>query len=110
MPALSHSRRDRPPLRLIAAVPNSSVTHLRLRVYLPQQCQHQPILSQLIATSGLRVNITEAMLGRNLDTSGYFDLEWTGTIRQIHNGLEYLKALNLTVKGKPNVDGDGWYC
>ena len=87
----------------------SSVTQVRLRLHIPQCYQREPVISQLISAHGLVVNITKAMLGENTGGHGCFDLELQGTPSQISSGLTYLESLNLTIKGKPNADGDGWY-
>ena len=88
----------------------NNITQIRLRLHIPQRYQQEPVIYQLIYTHNLVVNISKAMLGKNTDGHGYFDLELQGTPLQICNGLTYLESLNLTIKGKPNTDGDSWYC
>jgi hypothetical protein len=50
------------------------------------------------------------MLQPKTDQEAYFDIELRGTVPQISNGLAYLESLNLRIVGKPNADGDGWFC
>ncbi|WP_051470151.1 NIL domain-containing protein [Fischerella sp. PCC 9605] len=88
----------------------SNITQIRLRLYMPQRYQHQPVISQLISKCGLIVNITGAILEKHTGDEGCFDVEIRGTVSQISCGLTYLESLNLKILGKPNVDGDSWYC
>ncbi|MBW4563463.1 MAG: NIL domain-containing protein [Mojavia pulchra JT2-VF2] len=88
----------------------SNITQIRLRVYISNCYLKEPIISRLTSNHGLVVNIIRAMLQANTDREGYFDLQLRGTVPQICSGLVYLEHLNLTIIGKPNVDGDGWHC
>jgi L-aspartate semialdehyde sulfurtransferase ferredoxin len=82
---------------------------LRIRVYYPRGLQQEPIISKLISEHGLMVNRMSTR--RNTQSQQRrFDLELTGAIAQIQSGLIYLESLNLKLKGKPNPDGDSWYC
>ncbi len=89
---------------------NNNVTRLRLRLQIPSIYQHRPVISQLISQYNLTVNITGARLGKSTDGEGFFDVELRGTISQISLALAYLESLNIKIKGKPNPDGDSWYC
>ncbi|RAM50486.1 MAG: hypothetical protein C6Y22_16405 [Hapalosiphonaceae cyanobacterium JJU2] len=89
---------------------HSNITQTRLRLYIPQCYQNQPIISQLISKYGLVVNITGASLEKNAGKEGCFDVQLKGDISQISSGLSYLASLNLKIIGKPNADGDSWYC
>ncbi|MBD2432754.1 MULTISPECIES: NIL domain-containing protein [Fischerella] len=89
---------------------HSNATQIRLRLYIPACYQHQPVISQLISKYNLVVNITGASLGKNTGYEGYFDIQIRGDISQISSGLSYLESLNLKIVGKPNVDGDSWFC
>ncbi|MDF5715512.1 MAG: NIL domain-containing protein [Rhizonema sp. NSF051] len=87
----------------------SSVTQVRLRLHIPP-CYHQePVISQLISTHSLTLNITGAMLGENTDGHGCFDLELQGSVAEIDRGLTYLESLNIKILGKLNADGDAWW-
>lgn len=95
-------------LGLVSSVSNeSNVTQIRLRIYIPQRYQQEPIISRLTSEYGLIVNITEAVLLPDCDW-GKFDLELRGTPSQICSGLTYLEELQLKLLGKPNTYGDGW--
>ncbi len=89
---------------------SSSTTKVRLRLHIPPFYQEEPVISRLIASHGLIVNITGAMLGKHTNGEGRFDLEIRGTVLQLWHGLNYLESLNLKIEGKPHTDGDGWYC
>lgn len=88
----------------------SQVTKIRLRIHIPKCYLQAPVISQLISAYGLVVNITQALLQPNIDKEGCFDIELRGTVSQISSGLAYLESLNLRIVGKPNADGDGWFC
>ena len=97
-----------PQLGLVPSVSNkSNDTQIRLRIYIPQRYQQEPIISRLTSEYGLIVNITEAMLLPD-NAQGKFDLELRGTPSQICSGLTYLEKLQLKILGKPNAYGDGW--
>ncbi|MDZ8091813.1 MAG: NIL domain-containing protein [Nostoc sp. DedQUE05] len=94
-------------LSLLSSVSEKSqVTQIRLRIHIPKCYLQAPVISQLISTYGLVVNITKAVLQQN--TEGCFDIELRGTVPQISSGLAYLESLNLRIVGKPNADGDSW--
>ncbi len=85
-----------------------SVTRLRIQVDIPQQYQHEPIVTRLIAEHGLTVTVIRALFAVDA-LQGRLDLQLIGSIAQLQSGLAYLQALNLTIKGKPNADGDSWH-
>jgi ABC-type methionine transport system ATPase subunit len=89
---------------------NSSMTQLRLRLYIPKVYWQKPIISQIISQFNLTVNITGAELEKNNNLPGCFDLELRGSMSQIHDALNYLESLNIKILGKPNTEGDSWYC
>ena len=68
-----------------------------------------PILSRLVSQYHLGVNILAAKLEHDRHEPGIFDIELQGTTQKISQGLDYLKALNLQILSKANIDGDSWY-
>ncbi|WP_369694335.1 NIL domain-containing protein [Nostoc commune] len=111
MAALNNRHNSQTRLSLVSSVyTKSQITQIRLRIYIPKCYLQAPVISQLISAYGLVVNITKAMLQPNTDQEGYFDIELRGTVSQISSGLAYLESLNLRIVGKPNADGDGWFC
>lgn len=107
----NHQTNSQSRLSLVSSVyAKSQVTQIRLRVHIPKYYLQVPVISQLISAYGLVVNITKALLQPNTDKEGYFDIELRGTVPQISRGLAYLESLNLRIVGKPNADGDGWFC
>lgn len=99
------------PQQFLSTVSQRGFSRIRLRVLIPQHDQQQPVISHLASDYGLSVNISEAQLKVNqTHLLGQFDLELTGTITQLQAGLAYLVSLDLVIQGKPNPDGDGWYC
>jgi hypothetical protein len=89
---------------------SSSITRLRVRLYIPQSYLQEPIISQMISRYKLAVNITGAVLDKNTNHQGCFDLELRGSMSHISSCLNYLESLNLKIVGKPNTDGDSWNC
>lgn len=89
---------------------NGSMTQLRVRLYIPRSYSQKPIISHVISHFNLTVNITRAELEKNTNLPGCFDLELRGSMSQIRDSLNYLESLNIKIVGKPNTDGDGWYC
>ncbi|OLP17056.1 hypothetical protein BST81_16980 [Leptolyngbya sp. 'hensonii'] len=85
------------------------MTQIRLQIVIPGQHLQEPIISCLIAHHGLVVNILAAQLQPQDNEKGWFDLQLRGTVSQILKGLAFLEALNLSIQGKPNPDGDSWH-
>ncbi|MEH2178278.1 MAG: NIL domain-containing protein [Nostoc sp.] len=94
-------------LLLVSSVyEKSQVTLICLWIHIPKCYLQAPVISQLISTYSLVVNITKAMLQPNANAEGCFDIELRGTVPQISSGLAYLEFLNFRIVGKPNADGD----
>jgi len=88
---------------------NPSVIRIRLQLSIPYYYAQTPILSRLVSQYNLGVNILAAKLESNRHDPGIFDIELQGTTQKISQGLDYLKALNLQILSKANIDGDSWY-
>ncbi|AKG20623.1 NIL domain-containing protein [Calothrix sp. 336/3] len=94
----------------ISSIKQSNFTHIRLHLQIPGIYHQEPIISRLISDYQLVVNITGAILENHPQAPGYFDIELSGTIPQIHQGLKYLESLKLQIKGKGNfAGGDSWF-
>ena len=94
--------------RSAAAKPESS-TRFRIQIYVPQAYRPEAIASHLLLAHQLGVKVT-GVKWDNRVLQRQIDLELVGTIAQIHSGLDYLGSCHFILKGKPNPDGDGWYC
>ena len=88
---------------------NPSVIKIRLQLSIPYCYSQTPILSRLVSQYHLMVNILAAKLESDRPNPGIFDIELQGTTQKISQGLDYLKALNLQILSKANVDSDSWY-
>ncbi len=88
---------------------NSSIIKIRLQLSIPYCYAQTPILSRLVSQYHLGVNILAAKLESDRNAPGIFDIELQGTTQKISQGLDYLKALNLQILSKANIDGDSWY-
>ncbi len=85
-----------------------ATTCIRIKIKVPAIYQQQPIISVLTSSCGLKVNITGAVLGVTSQREGVFDLEISGTPKQIQMALDYLHELDVKIWGKSNPDGDSW--
>lgn len=87
---------------------HQSLNLIRLRLEIPAVYAQEPIFSRLISEFKLVVNITEANLSRDAVVSDC-DIEIRGTAQQLHQGLGYLRSLNIRMMGKPNPAEEDWY-
>lgn len=85
-----------------------AIIQIRLQLQIAECYPLEALLTNLRVQQGLTVNITERGIKRNINQ--HLDLEIQGTILQISKGLNYLQSLNLKIRGKPNTEGDSWYC
>jgi L-aspartate semialdehyde sulfurtransferase ferredoxin len=95
--------------RRVTSTEDSTCIQLRLTLLIPVHTQQEPIVARLMTDYGLTVSIFRtvfAISGR----PEQLDLKVNGTIEQMQGALAYLKSLDLSIKGKPNPDGDAWYC
>lgn len=84
------------------------VTQIRLQLKIAEYYPLEAMLTHFRSEQGLTVNITSIRIEENAHQ--HLDLEIQGTISQISNGLNYLQSLDLEIRGKPNTEGDSWYC
>jgi hypothetical protein len=91
--------------RLAASTDDRRHAQLRIRIRIPKQFQHEPIISSLISQHQLTVNIEAALLGANAREDGWFDLNLQGTMPQIRSALLYLNDLDLEIWYDSDNDG-----
>jgi ABC-type methionine transport system ATPase subunit len=82
------------------------LTSLRIRIRISKSYHQEPVISQLVSTFHLTVNITAAILGANANGDGWFDLELRGELAQIQAAIEYINDLGLEIWRE--TDPDGW--
>jgi ABC-type methionine transport system ATPase subunit len=82
------------------------LTSLRIRIRISKSYHQEPVISQLVSTYHLTVNITAAILGANANGDGWFDLELRGESAQIQAAIEYINDLGLEIWRE--ADPDGW--
>ncbi|MDZ8050752.1 MAG: NIL domain-containing protein [Aulosira sp. ZfuVER01] len=75
---------------------DSTVSYICIRI--PLQYHAQPVISQLISRYGLTVNITAALLEKDTQDDGWFNLEIYGNSQQLEAGLGYLQSLNIDIE------------
>jgi ABC-type methionine transport system ATPase subunit len=80
----------------------------RILVRIPKDYREEPIISRLISQHGLTVNIAAAILGANGRDDGWFDLEISGTTKQISSAQIYLNDLDLEVLSEPKYQEYSW--
>ncbi|HBE20903.1 MAG TPA: ABC transporter [Cyanobacteria bacterium UBA11149] len=83
-------------------------TQTRIRIRIPEQYHHEPVISNLISREGLKVNISAAVLGANAKGDGWFNLLLEGSPKQINSALIYLSDLDVEVWQESTSDRDGW--
>ncbi len=94
----------------LLAADNAQV-QVRLRIRIPYHFQQEPIISTLISQYDLTVNIAAALLGVDMGTDGWFDLELRGRRHQIASAIIYLNDLDIEILDTSGVylynEGDG---
>lgn len=88
--------------------PDDRLTQLQLRVRIPKHYANDPIISCLVAQYGLTVNITAALLSMGDRDDGWFELNVTGSHRQIRSALDYMNDLDLEIWPGGEDQIDGW--
>jgi ABC-type methionine transport system ATPase subunit len=83
-------------------------TKTRVRIRIPKEYHQEPVISRLVSHHGVTVNIAAALLGSNARDDGWFDLELSGTNRQIQSALIYLDEMDLEIWGRSEAEEDGW--
>ncbi len=81
---------------------------MRIKIRIPKNFHHEPVISRLISDYGVTVNILGALLGANARDDGWFDLELLGTTNQIQSALAYIDELKLEIWSKSDLEEDGW--
>lgn len=118
MSALHHSTQQQVKSRLVPLRANRRIkkddeVRLRICLFVPFWHQQELIINQLTVEHGVAVRILTpvptALDYIALNATHQLHLELVGSIAQIHNVLDYLTSINLTVRGKPNPDGDSWH-
>ncbi|MFE1744219.1 NIL domain-containing protein [Coleofasciculus sp. H7-2] len=87
---------------------DNRTTKMRVRIRIPKEYQEEPIISRLVSHHGVTVNIAAALLGANARDDGWFDLELSGSTRQLQSALTYLNELDLELWSKSDSEQDGW--
>ncbi len=93
------------PHSLIASTSTASpYIQTRLRIRIPYHFQQEPIISTLISQHGVTVNIAAALLGVDMGTDGWFDLELRGKRDQITSAILYLNDLDIEILNASNAE------
>ncbi|WP_193198464.1 NIL domain-containing protein [Nostoc sp. MG11] len=94
---------------MISTTVNSTVSDICIRI--PQHYHRQPIISRLISSYDLTVNIAAALLKVDSIDDGWFNLEIQGSFQQVEAGIAYLQKLDIEIEqlnfkilGKEGID------
>ncbi len=87
---------------------NNRQTEIELKLRVPQSYHQEPIISQLISKYQLKVIFLSAILGKNGQGDGWFNLKLLGTSQEINNALIYLAELDVEVWHEQDLELDGW--
>lgn len=87
---------------------NNRQTEIELKLRVPQSYHQEPIISQLISEYHLKVIFLSAILGKDGQGDGWFDLKLLGTSPQINNALIYLSELDIEIWHEQDLELDGW--
>jgi len=83
-------------------------TEIELKLRVPQNYHQEPIISQLISEYQLKVVFLAAILGKNGQGDGWFDVKLLGTSQQIYNALMYFAELDIEIWHERDLELDGW--
>jgi L-aspartate semialdehyde sulfurtransferase ferredoxin len=106
--AISQSYQLSSAKRFVSKVLEDTPTQIRLQLCIPKLYQ-ESIISQLISSYGITVNITGIRLEPNTDAPEWIDVELKATPKQLQEGIAYLQSFNITIIGKANPGYDGWH-
>ena len=76
---------------------NANPPPVYIRTRIPKTYRRQPIISRLISSHGVTVNIVAALLGTSYRNDGWCDLELLGSPQQVEASLAYLQELNIDI-------------
>jgi len=77
------------------------------RIRIPKSYHQEPIISQIASRYKLDVNILAAILGKNGEGDGWFDLLLRGKSQEIDSALIYLAELDIEIWHEVETQ-DGW--
>lgn len=78
-------------------VVEGQTSRVKFQVCIPKNYSSYPVIAGLVSCYGLTVNIIGALLDKETENDGWFDLELWGSRQQIVLGLRYLKELGLQI-------------
>jgi hypothetical protein len=83
-------------------------THTRIRLRIPSEYHHEPVISRLISYHGLTIKFHAANLEETAE-EGWFDLELYGTEKQLQSALVYLNDLDIEIwSNSPDPEEETW--
>lgn len=85
---------------------DNRLAHRKIFLRIDKRYHQEPVISNLVSKFDLRINIASALLTRNWNEDGWFELEIEGALTQINSALSYLNDLDLEVMNE--TEEDGW--
>jgi hypothetical protein len=82
---------------------------VHIAIKIPRSFHQEAIISKLASGHNLEINILAAILGKNAEGDGWFDLQLRGDPKQIDSALVYLSDLNIEIWNSSNTEEiNGW--
>ncbi|MBF2007311.1 MAG: NIL domain-containing protein [Chlorogloeopsis fritschii C42_A2020_084] len=72
-------------------ISNNQTNRLRLQLCISKNHYHKPVISELVSSYGVTVNITGALLKPDVQDDGWFDIELWGRSEQLFSSWSYLQ-------------------
>ena len=87
---------------------HNRTTETRIRIKIPKKYHEKPVIANLASEHNLKVNILSAILTKDPEEDGLFDLELIGHSQEIDAALIYLSELDIEVLHEASRENDGW--
>jgi ABC-type methionine transport system ATPase subunit len=84
-------------LRQLFGLQPEKAIQTRIKIKIPQTYHTEPIISQLAVNFKLQVNLIAAILGKDGDGDGWFELQLQGYQQQIDRAINYLTRLDIDI-------------
>ncbi|HEY9877097.1 MAG TPA: hypothetical protein V6D29_01515 [Leptolyngbyaceae cyanobacterium] len=88
----------------------SGQTRLRLRIIAAEWASVIDVLKELKACCGINLQVLPTQGLNWCQPSHTVNLDLQGPLIGIQQALRRLQAFPITIQGRANPDGDGWYC
>ncbi|MFQ4140617.1 NIL domain-containing protein [Chlorogloeopsis sp. ULAP02] len=73
-------------------ISNNQTNRLRVQLCISKKHYQKPVISELVSSYGVTVNITGALLKPDIQDDGWFDIELWGRSEQLFSSWNYLQS------------------